>query len=82
MTSDLDQAEIVSSSSGLLNYLFGKNRDQALTKEKFIQLYDGNFSPILIRCKNQDQNTQVTFSSLLLIVILKQLYNNYTKSPW
>jgi len=37
---DLDQAEIVSSSSGLLNYLFGKNRDQALTKEKFIQLYD------------------------------------------
>ena len=48
MISDLDQAEIVSSSSGLLNYLFGKNRDQALTKEKFIQLYDGNVSPILI----------------------------------
>jgi len=35
---DLDQAEVVSSSSGLLNYLFGKNRDTALTKAKFVKL--------------------------------------------
>jgi len=35
---DLDQSEILASSSGLLNYLFGKNRDQTLTKEKFKKL--------------------------------------------
>jgi len=35
---DLDQAEVLSSSSGLLNYLFGKNRDGTLTREKFCQL--------------------------------------------
>ena len=32
------QEEILASSSGLLNYLFGKNRDQSLTKEKFKKL--------------------------------------------
>jgi Ca2+-binding EF-hand superfamily protein len=37
---DLDQAEIVSSSSGLLNYLFGIKRDEVLTKEKFVKLYN------------------------------------------
>ncbi|XP_023321981.1 calcium uptake protein 1 homolog, mitochondrial [Eurytemora carolleeae] len=35
---DTDQEEILASSSGLLNYLFGKNRDQSLTKEKFKKL--------------------------------------------
>jgi len=35
---DIDQEEILSSSSGLLNYLFGKSRDQPLTKEKFKKL--------------------------------------------
>lgn len=35
---DIDQEEILASSSGLLNYLFGKNRDQTLTKEKFKKL--------------------------------------------
>jgi Ca2+-binding EF-hand superfamily protein len=35
---DIDQAEILTSSSGLLNYLFGKNRDGSLTKEKFCKL--------------------------------------------
>jgi len=34
----LMQEEILASSSGLLNYLFGKNRDQSLTKEKFKKL--------------------------------------------
>jgi len=35
---DIDQEEILASSSGLLNYLFGKARDQPLTKEKFKKL--------------------------------------------
>jgi len=35
---DIDQEEILASSSGLLNYLFGKARDKELSKESFRQL--------------------------------------------
>jgi Ca2+-binding EF-hand superfamily protein len=35
---DIDQEEVLNSSSGLLNYLFGKDRSQTLTKEKFRKL--------------------------------------------
>jgi len=35
---DIDQKEVLNSSSGLLNYLFGKDRSQVLTREKFRQL--------------------------------------------
>lgn len=35
---DTDQEEILSSNSGLLNYLFGKNRDKDLRKERFREL--------------------------------------------
>jgi len=35
---EMDQAEVLSSSSGLLNYLFGKERNGTLTREKFKQL--------------------------------------------
>jgi len=36
--SQLDQEEILASNSGLLNYLFGKDRSQSITKESFKQL--------------------------------------------
>jgi len=35
---DIDQEEVLASSSGLLNYLFGKNRDQECNITKFRQL--------------------------------------------
>jgi len=36
---DTDQEEVLASSSGLLNYLFGKERNQTLTREKFRKLH-------------------------------------------
>jgi Ca2+-binding EF-hand superfamily protein len=44
---DLDQAEVLTSSSGLLNYLFGKNRDGTLTKEKFCKLQNDLLEEII-----------------------------------
>lgn len=35
---DIDQAKMVSSPSGLLNYMFGNNRDQSFSKDQFIRL--------------------------------------------
>jgi len=35
---DKDQADLVASPSGLLNYMFGKNRDKSFTKSQFIKL--------------------------------------------
>ena len=40
--SDIDQEEVLHSSSGLLNYLFGKDRTEVLTIEKFRKLQTGN----------------------------------------
>ena len=40
---DVDQERVLASHSGLLNYLFGVNRDKALTKEKLKKLQSGNW---------------------------------------
>ena len=38
---EVDQEEILASSSGLLNYLFGKKRDKAITRADFAKLQKG-----------------------------------------
>jgi hypothetical protein len=38
---DTDQTQVLSSHSGLLNYLFGVNREKALTKEHLKKLQIG-----------------------------------------
>jgi len=44
---DTDQEEILASSSGLLNYLFGTTRDQTLTKDKFKKLHSDLLEEII-----------------------------------
>jgi hypothetical protein len=44
VSSDRDQETVLSSHSGLLNYMFGINREKVLTKESFKKLQSGDLT--------------------------------------
>jgi Ca2+-binding EF-hand superfamily protein len=56
---DTDQEEVLASGSGLLNYLFGKNRDKTLTKEGMKKLQNDLLDEI-VQLEFKEYDTQNT----------------------